>query len=102
MKCLKIEDNKGLYSTDGKTWNPIDKLNKNDLLTLLDIAVSSEFEMDEYDIEKLAHQAHQIIYKHIHEKFKEILHNKCRFTDESERMYKKAIEKYSSKPITNG
>ncbi|MDO7786565.1 hypothetical protein [Desulforamulus aquiferis] len=97
MKCLKIEDNKGFYSIDGENWLMIDKISKNDLLGLLDIALTSDFEMDEYDKEKLGNQAHQVIYNNIHEKFKEILTNKSRFKDESERMYKNAIEKYSAK-----
>jgi hypothetical protein len=102
MKCLKIEDNKGLYSLDGEKWFPIDKINKKDLLKLLDIALTSQFEMDEYDKELLGNQAHQIIYNNIHEKFQEILNNKSRFKDESEAIYKNAIEKYGENSIANG
>jgi len=28
MKLLKIEDNKGYFTLDGTTWNPIDEINK--------------------------------------------------------------------------
>lgn len=95
MKCFKIEDNKGAYSIDGEKWLSIDKINKTDLLKLLDIALNFEFEMDIYEKDKLSNQAHQIIYSNIYEKFRDILDNKNRFKDESEIMYKNAIDKYS-------
>ncbi len=99
MKYLKIEDNKGHYlktidSTD--TWTEIDKINKDDLLTLLNNAITSDFEMDEYSEEILANKAHQIIYKNIYEKFVNVLLMKDKFKDESENLYKDAIEKYSN------
>lgn len=100
MKYLKIEDNRGFYyktSEEGEnTWKEIDKIDKEDLLELLNKAISSEFEMDEYNEENLAHKAHQIVYKNISEKFEELLANKSRFKDESESLYKEAIEKYSN------
>ena len=96
MKGLKIENNKGFYNLDGNQWTEIDKINKDDLLTLLDVAIVSEFEMDDFDKDRLGNQAHQIIYKNIYEKFKEIINSKSRFKDESESMYKMAIEKYKT------
>lgn len=95
MKCLKIEDNKGLFAVDGQTWMPIDQINKQHLLMLIDLALVDDFEMDEYTREKLANQAHQIIYKNIYEKLNELKLNKNKFRDESEALYKSAIEKYS-------
>ncbi len=99
MKYLKIEDNKGYYlkslnNTD--TWLEIDNINKDDLLILLNAAISNEFEMDDYAEEKLLNKAHQIIYKNIHEKFSTLLSLKDKFKDESESLYKEAIEKYSN------
>ena len=96
MKCLKIEDNQGYFSIDGANWLPIDEINKDYLYTLLNMAIEEDdFEMDEYVVEILANQAHQIIYKNIHEKFSEIRRNRPRFKDESAAIYKDAIEKYS-------
>jgi len=95
MKFLKIEDNKGFFAVDGKTWSPIDQINKEHLLQLLERALSDNFEMDNFEKEKLGNQAHQIIYKNIYEKFVELGKNKNRFKDESEAYYKEAIEKYS-------
>jgi len=95
MKYLKIENEKGLYSLDGSEWLFIDRISKDDLLSLLDTALTSEFDMDVYDESKIGNQAHQIIYQNIFRKFEDILKNKKKFKDQSEMMYKKAIEKYS-------
>lgn len=95
MKRLKIEDNKAYFKTD-KDWTEIDQISKNDLMFLLDKAFEEdEFELDEYDAEKLANKAHAIIYKNIFEKFSDFLDNKTRFKDESQTLYKEAFEKYS-------
>ena len=94
MKYLKIESNQAFYSLDGTEWNSIDAINKEDLLKLLDIAISENFEMDEFDKDKLANQAHQIIYQNISEKFSDLIQQKNRFKDESDALFKDAIEKY--------
>jgi hypothetical protein len=99
MKYLKIEDNKGhfLRSKDGgeSEWIEIDKVNKDDLLSLLNTAISSEFEMDVYAESNMANKAHQIIYKNIFEKFSNLETMKSKFKDESESLYKEAMDKYS-------
>jgi len=97
MKYLKIEDNKGffLYKETPETWNEIDSLTKDGLMNLLNKAIESDFEMDEYNEELIQNKAHQIIYKNLHEKFTQLLSNKTRFKDESEMLYKDAIEKYN-------
>ena len=100
MKYLKIENNKGYYlkSFDtGNQWVEIDKINKDDLLELLNLAVSQEFEMDDFSEALLANKAHQIIYKNIHEKFGNLLLAKDKFRDESESLYSEALTKYGSK-----
>ena len=100
MKYLKIENNKAYYLSykeeeQENTWIEIDKISKDDLIHLMDKAISSEFEMDDYKEEDLSHKAHQIVYKNISEKFSELLENKTRFKDESESLYKSAFTKYS-------
>ena len=97
MKYLKIEDNKGYFIKD-KTqlavWTEIDQIEKDDLLKLLDNATNDDFELDLYDENLLGNKAHQIIYKHLSEKFTMFLTNKDRFKDEADSVYKDAIEKY--------
>jgi hypothetical protein len=94
MQYLKIEDNKGYFLDKDSAWKEIDKITKEDLMVLLNTAIDKEFEMDEFSIETLGNKAHQIIYKNLHDKFLEFLDNKNRFKDESEQLYKEAIEKY--------
>ena len=95
MKFLKINGNKGYFSLDGKEWKPIDEINKENLLSLVDQSLSDDFEMDDFDKEKLGHKAHQVIYKNVFEKLSELSSKKTRFKDETESLYKAAIEKYS-------
>lgn len=97
MKYLKIEDNKGFFLLDKDgtpEWIEIDRINKDNLLLLLNAAISTDFDMDAYDESILANKAHQIIYKNISEKFTELVAMKSKFKDESESYYKEALEKY--------
>jgi len=64
MKYLKIDDNKASFikdKTQPKIWTEIDKIEKEDLMNLLDFATDDDFEMDEYNEDILANKAHQII-----------------------------------------
>ena len=97
MKYLKIEDNKGYFlkdKTNPDEWTEIDLIDKNDLMKLLESASEPDFEMDAYNEGLIQHKAHQIIYKNLTEKFDTFLANKSRFIDESESIYKTALEKY--------
>lgn len=97
MKYLKIDDNKGYFIkdvTNPTIWIEIDQIEKDDLLNLLDTATNQDFELDAYDENLIANKAHQIIYKHIAEKFIAFLANKDRFNDEAENLFKTALEKY--------
>jgi len=99
MKYLKIENSKGFYLKSWEnenSWVDIDKITKEDLLKLLEIAVSSDFEIEGYNDKLIAHKAHQIIYKSISEKFSDLIENKTQFIDECDSVYKEAITKYSS------
>ena len=96
MKYLKIENNNGFYCLKQDDWIVIDKINKEDLMALIDKVIETDFEMDEFNQEKIANKAHQIIYKNLYYKFLELLENRNRFKDESEQLYKSAFEKYSS------
>jgi hypothetical protein len=96
MKILKIEGNQGFYSTTEDAYNPIDKINKNDLLKLVDLTLEGDVEFDEYDEEKLKNHAHQIVYKSIYEKLFDLHESKDEFKDESERLFLQEYEKYNS------
>ena len=97
MKHLKIENNKGFYQLDNDEWKELDQLNKDDLMVLVDKAITADadFTMDEFDVEKVSNKAHEIIYRNLYQKLSELLENRSRFKDESEQIYKLAYEKYS-------
>lgn len=99
MIYLKIEDNKGYYQLGDDNWKTIDSINKEELMILLDKAIETDFEMNEFVVDNIQNKAHQIIYRNLHEKFSELLDNKSRFKDESEQLYKSAIEKYRTDGI---
>lgn len=98
MMYLKIENNKGYYWKQGNQpeYIEIDKINREDLMELLNVAINSDFEMDEYIEDNLGNKAHQIIYKNIYQKLTELLPQKTRFKDESENLFRTAFEKYST------
>ena len=97
MKYLQINDNQGFFLKDKAqpdNWTEIDKIEKDDLMNLLDFATEDDFEMDAYDEATLGNKAHQIIYKSIYEKLNIFLTNKDRFKDQTENIYKDELEKY--------
>ena len=96
MKCLKIENGRGQYWDKAGNYVEIDKMGKDDILYLLNIATDENemFEMDDPNETAIVNQAHKIIYLNLYERFTELLSNKTRFLDESEALYKDALQKY--------
>lgn len=95
MKILKIEEGKGYFrSSDNGDWIPIDEIDKDGLMKLLNRFLDADVEMDIYNEKTLLNQAQQIIYKSIFEKFSLLQENKSKFKDESNRMYLSEIQKY--------
>jgi len=94
MKLLKIEESQGFYSTDGDNYKKIDEINKDDLLKLVDITLSKDVEFDDYDEELLGNQAHQVVYKSILAKLKDLDARSEEFLDQSERLFLSEFEKY--------
>lgn len=95
MKILKIDNGQGFFSVDGSSYETIDKIDKDGLLKLVGLVLEEELEMDEYDQDKLQHQAHQIVYKSIYEKLSELEERKDEFKDESKRLYHEEYERYN-------
>ncbi len=65
-------------------------------MNLLESAMSTDFEIDEFIEENIGHKAHQIVYKSIFEKFTDLINNKKSFIDECDLQFRSAIEKYES------
>lgn len=98
MKCLKIENGKGYFLGSDNVFQEIDSIGKDDVLRLLDIATDEKqvFEMDVMDDSLIKNEAHRIIYRSLSQKYMEITENKKRFLDESQNMFKDALEKYTT------
>lgn len=96
MKVLKIENHQGYFLTDKDSYETVNKIDKNILLRLVNLALKDEFEIDEFDEGQLKNQAHQIIYKSISEKLNDLHQKRNQFRDESERLYLDAYEKYKA------
>ena len=97
MKILKIENENGFFRFhEGAEWQPIDTIDKNGLLELLDLFLEDDVKMDSPEDFSLKNQAHSIIYRSIHEKLDSLSGEKKRFKDESERLYLEEIRKYSN------
>jgi hypothetical protein len=95
MKILKIDDNLGYFQiAEQKGWQPIDEIDKDALLKLLDVFLENDAEMDSPDEISLQNQAHAIIYRNIFEKLSSLSDEKSRFKDESERLYIEELKKY--------
>ena len=98
MKLLKIEDRKGLFLSKDGEYLTVDKMTKENLLCLVDLALEhgSVCDLDEYNPEYLPNQAHQIIYKNVHDKIAQLAARKDEFLDQSERLYLDEYERYKS------
>jgi len=94
MKILKIENSLGFYAITADKYNPIDEINKKDLLKLVDLALEQDVEFDEYSEESVKNQAHQIIYKSIYAKLIDLHEKKDEFKDRSDRLFLQEYEKY--------
>lgn len=95
MKYLRIDNGKGYYLGSDGELHEIDSIQKEDMLHLLDAATNRviDFEMDESE-DGIQNEVHRIIYKELHKRLKELLEDKDRFLDESESLYKEALQKY--------
>lgn len=96
MIYLKIDNGKGYFLNEKGDMQEIHEICKEDLLRLLDSATDSDtdFEMDEINDGNIQNEAHRIIYNSLYRKFKALLENKNQFIDESESLYKDALQKY--------
>ena len=96
MRILKIEGSNGHFSTNGEEFVSIDKLDKENLLKLVELALTQEVEMDDYDPETLKNEAHRIIYRSVHKKLQELVARKDEFFDKSEREFYEIYENYKN------
>jgi hypothetical protein len=95
MKLLKISDSTGHYLGDDKQFLPIDRVTKEDLLRMANLALyENEIEFDEYDEQVLKNQAHRVIYKSVAQKLQDLRARKKEFADQSARLFYEEYERY--------
>jgi len=94
MKILKIENGKGYYISKETKWNEIDQIDRDGLMSLVDLVLGQDVEIDILDDKGLQNQAQLIIYKSVFDKLKGLSENRSKFKDESDRLYLEAIETY--------
>ena len=97
MKILKIEDGSGYFWLAASSeWRKIDEIDKDGLLSLLDLFLDSDAQMDAPDENNLRNEVHKIVYVHIFQKLASLSESKSSFKDDSERLYFDEINKYAS------
>lgn len=97
MESLKIENNKGFFKREGEGWVEINKMTKEDLYDLVNLALTEDdFAMDEFDESSLQNPAHKTIYSHIYRQLTDIHERKEEFAEEIFSSYKEAYDKYCS------
>jgi len=101
MKCLRIDNGKGDFSLNGTDFSPIDKINKEDVLLLLNIALDpdQDLEMDEYDSKLFTNPAHRVIYENLHNKFTDLKSSKVQFVNDVNELYQDVLAKYKPRDV---
>lgn len=95
MKLLRINGPKGEFRLGDASYRELDKLTKEDLLALVNWTLHEDVaEFDEYDETVIKNQAHQIIYKSVLNKLRELRGRREQFIDEAARLYLEDYEKY--------
>ncbi|MES9875030.1 MAG: hypothetical protein ABW146_18165 [Candidatus Sedimenticola sp. 6PFRAG7] len=95
MKLLKIDNSCGHFLAANGSYEPVDKLSKEDLLRLVNATIDTdEVEFDEYDEILIQNHAHQVIYKSVVRKLASLKDRRQEFTDESARLYLEEYEQY--------
>lgn len=94
MKLLRIDNERGEYFGSEGKYFPIDKISKEDLLRLVNLTLQEGAEFDAYDESLIKNQAHQIIYKSVHEKLAGLHGRRQEFLDEADRLFLDEYERY--------
>lgn len=94
MKLLKVESGIGLFLKEDGSYGSIDSISKNDILRFLDLILTGGYSLSDYIESEVKNQAHQIIYKSLHENLSAFIEKKSSFTDESERLYLEDYKRY--------
>lgn len=95
MKLLRVNEGRGEYLDAKGNYLPIDKIGKEDLLRLADATLNAKVaDFDEYDEATIKNRAHQVIYKSVSLKLRNLRSRRQEFKDEAARLFLEDYEKY--------
>jgi hypothetical protein len=95
MKLLRIDNSAAEFLSKEGEYKFVDKLTKEDLLYLVDLALSDEdASFDEYTEDALKNQAHQVVYKSLLQRLSDLHRRRKDFSDASARLYLAEYERY--------
>lgn len=97
MTLLKVENNKGKFSTDGLNFVEIEKISKDDILKIFEKVLNEDsiiIEESNDEDKKINSPAQEIIYDNIYEKVNEIINEKDEINSFDDDEYYIAIRKY--------
>ena len=97
MKLLRINNNNGEFSTDGKEYKEMEQITKEDIFEIIQKVMSiDKIEVDPINEDnKINSPAQKIIYENIFKKINELKQSKNDIIEECERKYKAAFDKYN-------
>ncbi|MEJ0035196.1 MAG: hypothetical protein WDO68_03805 [Gammaproteobacteria bacterium] len=95
MKLLRTNEGRGEYLDGAGNYVPIEKIRKEDLLRLADATLNGDVaDFDEYDESAIKNRAHQVIYKSVSSKLRDLRNRRDEFKDAAARLFLEDYERY--------
>ena len=95
MKLLRANEGRGEYLDASGNYLSIEKIRKEDLLRLADATLNADVaNFDEYDESMIKNRAHQVIYKSVSAKLRDLRNRRDEFKDAAARLFLEDYEKY--------
>ncbi len=95
MKLLRISNSNGEFLTSESEYLGIDRINKDDLLRLVNLTIENDaIELDQYDENAIKNLAHRVIYRSVIQKLEDLRARRKEFADEAARLFHEDYERY--------
>jgi hypothetical protein len=95
MKLLKIEGDAACFRNAEGGFTPVSELTRDGLMMLVGWALEEDdVDLDEYNEMAIKNHSHQIIYKHVWLKLKELRGKRDQFKDQADRLFLSEYERY--------
>lgn len=104
MKLLMIKNSRGFffnpihpYKTENDGYVDIEKINKDDLLDIVNYSIDNDIEIDHFTIGSISNPVQETVYKELDNKLSQLVKNKSDLSKEIESMFLEAENKYKIK-----